>query len=436
MRRLRRHHNGQSLAFEFRVEQNMKKIQLLKLPPYCYPERISSSHLTEDMYEAFADAGIHTTVVAPTPCRGIDEETRRHYKGIRHEQLENGSVDVYRFPLFKEGRSPILRAFRYILCNVIQYCRGKQVPGVSVIYAASTPPTQGILCGRVAAKLSKKYKKKVPFVYHLQDVFPDSLVSAGLTSKGSLLWKLGRKMEDRTYRYADKIIVISEDIKKNVLAKGVPEEKIEVIPNWIDTDAVRSVSREENKLFDELGIDRNRFTAVYAGNLGKTQGIDTFVAAAKQLPDVQFLIFGEGSSREEIAGQCAGCANIRLLPLMPADRVAEVYSLGDLCLVSCKAGLGSGAVPSKTFSIMATATPVLLSFDEGTELWNLIEGERCGICTHAGKADELVTAIRWASSHPGELAAMGEKARKCVETTYSKEVGTGRMLDVIRLLAE
>ena len=414
----------------------MKRIELLKLPPYCYPERISSSHLIEDLNEALADAGIHTTVIAPTPCRGIDEETRKRYKGIKHEQLANGSVDVYRFPLFKEGRNPVLRAFRYILCHVIQYCRGKQVPGVSVIYAASTPPTQGVLCGRVAAKLSKKYKKKVSFVYHLQDVFPDSLVSAGLTSKGSLLWKLGRIIEDRTYRYADKIVVISEDIKKNILAKGVPEKKIEVIPNWIDTDAVRPIRREENKLFDELGIERDRFTAVYAGNLGKAQGVDTFIEAAAKLPDVQFLIFGEGSSREEIAKRCAGCANIRLFPLMPGSRVAEVYGLGDLCLVSCKAGLGSGAVPSKTFSIMATATPVLLSFDEGTELWNLIEGEQCGICTHAGDSYELVTAIRWASSHREDLAAMGERARRCVEANYSKEVGTGRMLDVIKQLVE
>lgn len=410
----------------------MGKIEILKLPPYSYPEQISSSHLSEDLNEAFRDAGFHTTAYTPTPCRGIDEETRNKYKHSMHEQLLDGSIDLYRFSLFREGKNPIGRALRYILCNLIQYYKGISVHNIDIVYSGSTPPTQGILCGKVAKRLSRKYGRKVPFIYHLQDVFPDSLVSAGMTSKGSLIWKIGRKIENRTYQYADKIIVISDDIQKNIIRKGVPSDKIVVIPNWIDTNEVVPISREDNKLFDEFGIDRKAFTVVYAGNLGMAQGIDTFIDAAKQIKDVEFIIFGEGSCKKEYAERCREYKNIHMFPLMPRSRVSEVYSMGDLCLVACKKGTGVGAVPSKTFSIMATGTPVLLSFDEGTALWNLIFENGCGLCTHAGDHEELVEAINKAKNSRDLLFEMGKCAINSVQSKFSKESVTEKIITVIR----
>lgn len=402
----------------------MKNIEILQLPPYYYPERISSTHLTDDLDKAFYEAGFHTTAYAPTPCRGIDKETRKKYKKIKHEVLENGSCDLYRFPLFKEGKNPIGRAVRYIICNVIQYYCGCNARNIDIIFAGSTPPTQGMLCGLVARKLSKKYRHKVPFIYSLQDVFPDSLVAAGLTTKGSLIWKIGRRIEDLTYKNADRIIVISNDIKKNIINKGVSEDKIAVISNWIDTDLIHPVSRDKNRLFDELGIDRNTFIVVYAGNLGTQQGIGTLLEAAKLIEDVEFLIFGEGSSKEEYIKMSNGRSNIHFFPLMPSHRISEVYSMGDLSLVSCNPGLGRGALPSKTFSIMATGTPILLNFDRETELWNMVKKNECGICTEAGSVEELVQAIRYAIENRERISEMGRNARNCVEKQFSKETST------------
>lgn len=407
-------------------------MKILKLSPYFFPEQISSSHLSNDLNKAFAEAGFEQENHVPIPSRGVSDETRKQYYGKRTEILYDGSLVVHRFSMFKEGKNPIQRAIRYIMVNLIQYGRGVYAKNVDVVFSASTPPTQGLLCGLVARRLSKKYGHKVPFIYNLQDVFPDSLIAAGMTSEGSLIWKIGRRIEDITYRYADKIIVISEDIKKNIQKKGVPEDKITVIPNWIDTDAVHHIPREENKLFDELGINRDQFIIVYAGNLGMAQGIDTFIDAAKQVNDVEFVIFGAGSNRDEYAKRCEGYEHIHLFPLMPRDRVPEVYSMGDISLVACKPGLGGGAVPSKTFSIMASATPVLLSFDEGTELWNLIEKNNCGLCTIAGDSVSLAEAIRHAQQHPEEITQMGRNARVCVEREYSKEIGTGRIISVLK----
>ena len=414
----------------------MMNPEILKLSPYCYPEQISSSHLSEDLNNAFSKEGFHITCYAPTPCRGIDKETRKKYKKIRHETRADGSIDIYRFSLFAEGKNPVVRALRYVLCNMIQYRKGIRTKNTDIVYSGSTPPTQGILCGKTAKKLSKKYGRKVPYIYSLQDVFPDSLVSSGLASKGSLLWKIGRKIEDKTYGYADRIIVISNDIKRNIMEKGVPEEKISVIPNWINVNEVRPVPRAENKLFDELGIDRDRFIVVYAGNLGMAQGIDTFIEAAKKVSGVDFLIFGDGSSKEEYIEQSKGCGAIHFYPLLPRERVAEVYGMGSIALVACKKGLGGGAVPSKTFSIMASSTPVLLSFDRGTELWDLIERENCGLCSEAGDADQLAEAIEYAAAHREELSLMGQRARECVEKRYSMEAGTSAYIRLFREMSD
>ena len=410
---------------------------MLKMSPYCFPEQVSSSHLSKDLSDVYAEAGIVIENYVPTPSRGVTKEVREKYKKIKYEERNDGSVRIHRFGMFPEGKNPLIRAIRYVFVNIKQFNLASKEQGIDIIYSSSTPPTQGLLCGKVKKKLSIRYGHNVPYLYVLQDVFPDSLVSAGLTKKGSLIWKIGRKIEDYTYRSADKIIVISNDIKKNIMEKGVPEEKIETIPNWIDTETVTPISREKNKLYDELGLSKDCFYVTYAGNLGKAQSIDTILAAAeiiKDKTDIQFAIFGSGTEKEDVERRISTLSNVRLFPLMPQERVPEVYSLGDVSVVACKSGFGKGAIPSKTFSIMATATPIMLSFDKGSELWKLIEENDCGFLCDAENSEELAMAIVDAYHHPEIVKTRGDKARKLVERDYSKEFGTKAYLSLIHSL--
>ena len=124
----------------------------------------------------------------------------------------------------------------------------------------------------VAKKLSKKYGYKVPFIYELQDIFPDSLINAKLAKKNGIIWKIGRLIENYAYRNSDKIIVISEAMKKNILNKGVPESKIEVISNWIDINEVQPIEKLKNPLLKKLNLSIDDFIVLYAGNFGAAQG--------------------------------------------------------------------------------------------------------------------------------------------------------------------
>ena len=408
-------------------------MKILKLSPYYFPERISSSHLTEDLERGYIDAGHEIEVICPTPTRGVSAAERAKYKKIRYEEKEGGKIKVHRFPMMREKHNPVLRALRYFAVQSVQKSKGKKVKDVDLIYGGSTPPTQGILCGKVARALSKKQGKKVPFIYNLQDVFPDSLVTTGLAKKGGLLWKIGRKIENKTYANADKIIVISEDIKKNIMDKGVPEEKIALIGNWIDTETVRPIPYAENKLAKELGIADGKFRVVYAGNLGLAQGVDTLISAAKLLEnekEIEFLIFGRGAAEAELKKQAEGAANIRFFPLQPVERVPEVYSLGDACAVLCKAGTGGAGLPSKTWSIMGCGRPLLLSFDDG-ELTDTVKKANAGLCAPAEDAEALAENVKKLAKEKELTRQLGENARAYAVAHTGKEQAIEKYLKLL-----
>lgn len=373
-------------------------MNLLLINAYFTPEVIAFTHLEKDLIEGLLSAGHRLSVLCPTPTRGIDAETARVYRSIKNEEIYDGCVSVRRFFAPREGRNPLVRAFRYFWCNLRQYQLGKRYTDIDVVFCVSTPPTQGWLCAKVAKRLSKKYGRKVPFVYSLQDIFPNSLVTTGLTKKDSLLWKIGRKIENYTYAHADKIIVISESMKKNIMEKGVPEDKVVVVSNWIDTEVTRPVPKQENRLFEEFGIPHDKFIVVYAGNFGKAQGAHVVLDAAEQLKNeanVQFVIFGGGAGFEAAKTTVSekGLTNVIINGLLSQERVPEVYSLGDVALITCKKGVGNSGMPSKTWSIMACDTPIIAAFDTDSELSEILARTDAGVSVEPQDPEALVEAI-------------------------------------------
>ncbi len=373
-------------------------MRILRLPAYFYPELMASTHLQNDRLEGFAKAGHTIVVYTPIPTRGIDKFARKNFKRIKYEELYDGRVQIHRFSLFSEGKNPIIRALRYILCCVKQYFKACKAEDIDAIYASSTPPIQGIVCKRIQKKLSKKQGKFVPIIYNLQDIFPDSLVTTGMTKKNSIIWKIGRYIENKTYEAAQHIIVISKSFKNNIISKGVSEDKITVISNWIDIENTKPISRNENKLIEEYHIDPNKFIIVYAGNFGAAQGADVVVDAAdilKDRSDIQFVIFGGGSEYENVFNtvNVKKLTNVIINPLLPQERISEVYSLGDVALITCKKGVGNSGMPSKTWSIMACNTPIIASFDLGSELDEIIRDAKAGFCVEPQDNHALANAI-------------------------------------------
>ena len=402
-------------------------MKILFLNAYFAPETIAFTHLETDLINGLLEAGHEITVLCPAPSRAISDEVRKAYRKRKNETLYNGHVTVHRFSAPKEGKNPILRAFRYFWCNARELRIAKKYKDIDLVFAVSTPPTQGLLAGKVAKHLH------CPFIYSLQDVFPDSLVTTGLSKKGSLLWKIGRKIENKTYMGADKIVVISKAIKRNLLAKGVSADKLVAIPNWIDTDAVCRIPKDKNRLYEEFNIERDKFTVLYAGNLGAAQGADVILDAAKLLREnagIQFVIFGGGSEFATAKARAEGLENVFIHPLLPQNRVPEVYSLGNLALITCKAGTGNAGMPSKTWTVMACDTPILAAFDTDSELASILTQASAGHCVDPENAEALAEAILASFAQADEERPNGGRAY--VEQFASKELCVGKYVELFQ----
>ena len=406
-------------------------MKVLQLTGYFLPEKAASIYLVENRLEAFANEGFDMVIHASRPTRGLSDEEYAEYKNRKEEMMYDGKLRVHRFAMYREGKNPVLRAMRYSFNWIIQLWYGLTEKNVDCVYLESTPPIQGLLGSLL------KIFRNIPFVYCLQDIFPDSLAGTSLAKKGGLLWKIGRVIEDFTYKHADKIIVISEDFKKNIMAKGVPEDKIVVVYNWVDQNAVVDIPHEKNKLFDKYNIDRMKFYIEYSGNIGLTQNMDMLLEVMKELktthPDIGLVLVGEGAYKaqvEEIVKRDE-LTNVTMIPFQPYEDISHVFSLGDAGLVISKPGVGVNSVPSKTWSIMSASRPVLANFDEN-ELKDILAGNECGIFTKAGDKEAFKQSIIKLYENRDLCKKYGTNGRQFVMDNLTREVGTQKYVDVIK----
>ncbi len=409
-------------------------MKILHLPAYFHPEHAASSYLVDNMYQAFSDEGMEMLVYTPVPTRGISDNVKQEYRKRLDEKLYNGNVSVHRFPLMKEGQNAFLRCLRYFISCFKQFWKGAfsdEAKTCDVMFILSTPPIQGAMAGII------KRFNHIPLIYNLQDIFPESLVGTGLAKKDGLLWKIGRKIEDFTYKHADKIIVISEDFKKNIMAKGVPEDKIVVVYNWVDQNAVVEVERSDNKLIGKYGIDPDKFYLEYSGNIGLTQNMDMLLDVMKDLqeshPEIGLILVGDGAYKAQVEDiiKRDELKNVTMLPFQDYEDISHVFSLGDVGLVISKPGVGANSVPSKTWSIMSASRPVLANFDEN-EMKSILEENNCGIFTKAGDKEAFMSAILKLYSDRKAAAEMGRNGRAFVMANLTREVGTQKYVEVIK----
>lgn len=406
-------------------------MRILYLSAYFSPEHAASDYLSENLYSKFTNEGCEINLFTPTPTREVTKEVRAKYKKIKTEKLYDGKMTVHRFSLYGEGRKPFGRFVRYLICDVKEFflaiLRDKDS---DLLFLDSTPPIQGLLGAFV------KKCKHIPFVYSLQDIFPDSLVGTGLAKKNGALWKMGRIVENFTYRNADKIIVISEDFKINLMAKGVPEDKIVVVYNWVDEKDVFDIPRSENSLFDRYNLDRSKFYVTYNGNIGLTQNMDMLIEVAEEMEhykDIQFVLVGNGTYKEQLESiiNIHNVKNVTLIPFQPYEDISKVFSLGDVGIVISKPGVGSNSVPSKTWNIMSASRPILANFDEN-ELMTIIDKNHCGIFTKAGDKASFISAILKLYNDRELCKRLGENGRKYIMENLTKDVGTQKYYEVIK----
>ncbi|WP_420453098.1 glycosyltransferase family 4 protein [Ilumatobacter sp.] len=278
---------------------------------------------------------------------------------------------------------------------------------VDAVIAMSPPLTLGA-AGRLVAAW-----RRAPLIFNVQDVFPDAAIETGAISSRWVI-ALARALERATYRASDVVTVLSDDLAENVRAKMPPARlhRVRVIPNFVDTEAIRPLDRS-TAYRRELGLGDGP-VVLYAGNVGFSQSLDLVLAAAARLDEVTFLVNGDGAARSALEEAARGLANVVFRGYIEPDRLAELLATGDVHVVPLRRGLGSVSVPSKTYSIMAAARPVVAAIDPGTEVPRMLAESGGGVAVGPDDAERFVDALRSVLDDPAEAARMGERGRRWV----------------------
>ena len=342
---------------------------------------------------------------------------------VRHQPTSWGRVTrVHPFPTDK--RNLPARAVAFGGFTALATFEGI-VSGVApdVVLAMSPPLTLGLAGWAVATT------RRVPFVFNIQDVFPDVAVELGLlTGRRSIA--AASWLERVSYRRADAVTVLSDDLADNVRAKitrglappaaASQAAKVRVIPNFIDTAWI-TPGPPENAYRAEHGLTGKR-VVMYAGNVGLSQSLDLVLDAATALrheTDVAFVINGGGAARPDLERRARGLENLHFVDMQPKSRLPEVLAAGDVHVVPLKRGLAWSSVPSKLYSILAAGRPLVASVDPGTEVERTIERAGAGLSVPPDDPEAFTKALRRLLDDPEGAAAMGRSGRSFVESWAS-----------------
>jgi colanic acid biosynthesis glycosyl transferase WcaI len=277
-----------------------------------------------------------------------------------------------------------------------------------------------------------------PFVLNVQDIHPDLSIEAGIL-KNPLAIKLAKAFEKWTYEHSPVIVVISEGFKNNLLAKGVPGEKIRVVPNWVDTDFLRP-RQKENPVAQRLGLDKF-FTAMYSGtiSISSNTALERVLEAARILEaakDIKIAIVGEGLKKRSLEEKAAalGLKNVVFFPFQPYEDLPEMFSASDILLVPLDREKSHLSVPSKLYNFMAAGRPILGLADGSSEVAGLIGSTECGICAEPDDPRSIARAILRIKNAPSQARRWGLNGRKYAETTFGKDVVLRKYEELIESL--
>ena len=396
--------------------------------PHFAPDTAPTGTVMTRIVEELVDLGHDVHVVTALPWyRKHAVEADWQGSWVQRHITSWGSVTrVHPFP-GDDKTNLVRRAVGFLAYSALAGLQALRVGGwlrrVDAVIAMSPPLTLG-LTGWFAARL-----RRAPLVFNIQDVFPDAVIDTGALTNRWVI-RAAQCLEKLSYRAADVVTVLSDDLRDNVAAKVPPNrrDRVRVIPNFVDVEAI-TPSNRLTAYRSELGIGTGPLV-LYAGNVGFSQSLDLLIHAAREMPGVTFLINGDGAARTSLTEAAAGLANVQFAGYIEAERLSELLATGDIHVVPLKTGLGRVSVPSKTYSILAAARPVVAAIDPGTAVPVILAAAGAGLSVSPDDPSAFVDALRELLADPERCAAIGHAGRTWVEANASP-VAVGAAYDEI-----
>jgi glycosyltransferase involved in cell wall biosynthesis len=353
------------------------------------------AELSQDLAREY---GFQVTVVA-------GGESSRSFGIVARERHEG--VEILRAKGTRFERRGFLGRFgNYLSYFASAIWASFQVGKPDVVVALTDPPIIGLVAWATARRTGAS------FVFLCQDVFPEVASLLEDFRSEAVNWLLER-VNRFLLRRADRVVALGETMKRRLVeGKGADARKITVIHNWADS-ALLSPGPKDNGFSREHGLHET-FVVMHSGNIGLSQNLDVVLDAAAALPEVVFLLIGDGVRKTPLQEQAAsrGLGNLRFLPYQARERMRDSYATADLFLVSLKRGLAGYIVPSKLYSILAAGRPYVAAVEQDSEVAAITRAHECGLLVAPGDAEGLVHEIQRLQRDRSLGRRLGENAAR------------------------
>jgi putative colanic acid biosynthesis glycosyltransferase WcaI len=376
-------------------------MRILVLNLYYPPDTSATAKMAAAFLEPLA-AKHQVTLICGRPS--YDPTERRAWRLSQSERL--GGVTIVRVGSTDYPRTQMARR----VVNYLSYV-ALSVPRAffikcDFVLAMTDPPFEGIV-GAFIAMLKRK-----PFVYNIRDLYPDMALGGSIVAPG-LLARVWEMLHRWALRRATRVIVLGEDMKARIVAKGVPAERVSIVRDGVEIAAASSAAPELDSEVISAIRSGFRFVLLHAGNLGFYGAWQTLLAAARELEGdgVGLVFVGDGTQRASLEAAAARSANVRFLPFFPPAKIASVLAAGDAHVITIKRGLEGVVVPSKMYGILAAGRPIVALASQQTDAASLGAREGFGVAADPDNPAELVAIVRALLGDPQRLAEMGTAAR-------------------------
>jgi putative colanic acid biosynthesis glycosyltransferase WcaI len=384
-------------------------MKILVLNLYYPPDTSATAKMAAAFVEPLA-AKHDVTLICGRPS--YDPTERRAWRLWQTERL--GGVTIIRVGSTDYARTQMSRRVLNYLSYVALSVPRTLFERCDVVLAMTDPPFEGIV-GAFVAML--KYK---PFVYNIRDLYPDMALGGSIVAPG-LLARVWETLHRWALRRAARVIVLGEDMRDRIIAKGVDAKRVAIVRDGVEFAATSSVVPALDTEVMSTIRGGFRFVLLHAGNLGFYGAWETLLAAARELESdgIGLVFVGDGAQRAPLEAAAANSTNVRFLPFFPPSKIASVLAAGDAHVITIKRGLEGVVVPSKLYGILAAGKPVVAVAPKQTDAAALGARDGFGVAADPDNPAELVAIVRALLADPARLAAM-EAAARVAATQYAR----------------
>jgi len=399
------------------IEKRNRAKSIVLLCQHFYPEMVSTGmHMTE-LGIALTKLGWQIEVVCAQPSLILERANDRvpwemDYQGITiHRVRTVGS--------HKGTFSRILMAVSFCIGAFFRlFLTGNRYTGIVL---GTNPPFAGII-GVLLKRIIR-----MPYVMIVYDVYPDLAIELGALNRDRFLARAWNWFTVLSLRNSEAVVVIGRDMASIVARKiGVRPDspRLPLIPNWSDAASVCPVPKDANT-FRKRHVPEGIFLVQYSGRMARTHNLEPLIEAADLLKDepVFFQFIGDGAKRCQLMEivQRKALKNVQFLPYQPLSLLGEVLSAADLAVVCLGKEFTGLSVPSKTYGILASGTPVLAFMDQAGEISLTICENECGVCIPEPTGPSVAEAIRELRADPEQCRRLSNNGRRAFLQKYTLE---------------